>query len=119
MDVTADYFGKGLRSLGLKPEDKVCIFAETRSEWFISAQAAFKQNFPLVTLYTNLGEEAVEHGVNQTKASLIITSHELLPKFRTILKNTPSAKTVVFIEDQVSHESLIIMFISLSTQSFR
>lgn len=101
VDTTADHFGKGLRDLGMNYQDKVCVFADTRNEWFIAAQACFKQSFALVTLYTNLGEEAVEHGVNQTKVAHIITSHDLLPKFRSILKNTPTVTKVIYFEDQV------------------
>ena len=67
LDSTSDYFGRGLRSLGLNPRDRICIFADTRAEWMISAQAAFKQCFPLCTIYTNLGEEAVAYGLNQTE----------------------------------------------------
>jgi len=37
-------FSKGLLELGLKPKDRVCIFAETRAEWLIVAMAAFRQN---------------------------------------------------------------------------
>ena len=65
------------------------------------AQACFKQGFPLVTLYTNLGEDAVVFGVNQTQATHVITSHELLPKFRNILKDTPSVSNIIFFEHQV------------------
>ena len=100
-ETTADYFGRGLRSIGLKPKEKICVFADTRNEWFLSAVACFKHGFPLVTLYTNLGEEAVIHGVNQTQVTHIITSHDLLPKFKGILQHTPTVKKVVFIEDQV------------------
>merc|ERR1719234_2697641 len=32
-----------------------------------------------------LGEQTVVHGLNETGAELVITSHELLPKFRSIL----------------------------------
>ncbi len=105
-DTTSDLLGKGLRSLGLKAKENVCIFADTRSEWFLTAIACFKQNFPLVTLYTNLGEEAVEHGINQTKAAFVITTHDLLPKFRTILKNTPTVTHIVYFEDQVKSTEL-------------
>ena len=66
-DTTSDYVGRGLRSLGLSRGMKICMFADTRAEWMLTAQACFKQGFPLVTLYTNLGEEAVVHGVNQTR----------------------------------------------------
>ena len=69
LESTANYFGRGLRSLGLNPRDKICIFADTRSEWMMAAQGCFKQCFPLCTLYTNLGEEAVVHGLNQTQVN--------------------------------------------------
>ena len=56
----------------------------------------------MVTLYTNLGEEAVIHGLNETGAELVITSHELLPKFRTILAaNKDKVKTIVYMENPI------------------
>ena len=67
LDATSDYFGRGLRSLGLNPRDKICVFADTRAEWMITVQAAFKHAFPVCTLYTNLGDDAVVHGLNQTQ----------------------------------------------------
>ena len=76
-DSTIDYVGRGLRQLGLNRLDKVCIFADTRSEWFLIAQACLKQTFPLVTLYTNLGDDAVVYGVNQTEATLVVTRYEI------------------------------------------
>jgi len=39
-------FGQGLLALGLKPREYLLIFAETRKEWMIAIQAAFKFNFP-------------------------------------------------------------------------
>ncbi len=40
---------------------------EYRLNTILYIQACFKQTFPLVTLYTNLGEEAIVHGINQTE----------------------------------------------------
>ena len=102
-DSTADYVGRGMRNMGLQNGDKIAIFADTRPEWYILAQACFKQGFSLVTLYTNLGEDAVVHGVNQTGAATVITSHELLPKFKNILKETPTVKNIIFFQHQVVH----------------
>ena len=67
----------------------------------LSALACFKHNFTVVTLYTNLGDEAVCHGINQTEVTHVITSHDLLPKFRGILENTDTVKTIIYFEDQV------------------
>ena len=85
VDAMADNFGRGLRTLGQKPEQNLCLFADTRMEWLVAAQASFRQSFPVVTIYTNLGEEAVVHGLVETGVELVITSHELLPRFKKIL----------------------------------
>ena len=36
----------------------------------------------MVTLYATLGRDAVVHGVNESEVAVIITSNELLPKFK-------------------------------------
>ena len=100
-DEIADFLGQGLRLLGQAPGSSVCMFADTRSEWMLTAQACFKQSFHVVTLYTNLGEDAVIHGINETQAETVITSHELLPKFKKILPSTPSVKNIVYFENPI------------------
>ena len=100
-DVLADYAGRGLRVLGQPSNTPLCIYADTRAEWMLTAQACFKQSFPVVTLYTNLGEEAIAHGLNETEVETVITSHELLPKFRRILKNTPHVKKIIYFENPI------------------
>ena len=106
VDNTADYLGRGLRLLDLAHGQNICVFADTRAEWFITAQACFKQGFSVVTLYTNLGDEAIVHGVNETEVTHIVTSHELLPKFRNILQHTPKVTHVIYMEHQVERTVL-------------
>ena len=100
-DVIASNVGRGLRVLGQEPNKPLCVFADTRAEWMLSAQACFKQSFPVVTVYTNLGEEAVAHGINEAEVETVITSHELLPKFKKILKFTPTVKNIVYFENPI------------------
>jgi len=64
-----------------------------------SFSLVFRNSFPVVTLYTNLGEEGVGMGVNETEVDTIITSHELLPKFKTILKSTPCVKQIIYFDN--------------------
>lgn len=120
----ADEFGRGLRELGLEPSQNIAIFAETRAEWMIAAHGCFKQNFPIVTIYATLGDDGVVHGmhrqreirftlnlyliifsyllaINETEASIVITSHELLPKFKKLLAHLPHVKSIVYMEDQL------------------
>jgi len=101
-DEIADQVGRGLRITGLQPGSALCMFADTRSEWMLTAQGAFKQNFPVVTLYTNLGEEAIIHGLNETEVDTVITSHELLPKFRSILAHTTHVKKIIYFENAIN-----------------
>lgn len=97
----AAHFGRGLRELGVQPKDKVVMFAETRAEWTIAAHGLFKQSCTIVTIYATLGDDGVTHGVNETEVRTIITSHDLLPKVRKILKTIPNVTTIVYFEDQL------------------
>ncbi|XP_046657641.1 long-chain-fatty-acid--CoA ligase 4-like [Daphnia pulicaria] len=98
-DSEAESFGRGLRELGLKPRENVVVFAETRAEWLISANGCMKQNMPIVTLYATLGDDAIIHGINETEVSCVITSQELLPKFKNILPCTPNVSLLIVMED--------------------
>jgi len=104
LDVSSTNFGKGLRELGQLYKQNLCIFADTKADWMVAAQACFKQTFPVVTLYTNLGDEAIIHAINQTDVEIVITTHELLPKFQKILHKTPKVACVIYMEDQI-HET--------------
>ena len=95
-------FGKGLRMLDQQPEDSIVIYAETRAEWMIAAFGAFSQSIVVATMYTNLGDEAIIHGLNETGVNLVVTSHELLPKFQTFLQSCPKITTIVVMEDQLT-----------------
>lgn len=101
VNILAQNFGKGLREFGNEPGKNVVIFAETRAEWMIAAHGLFKQNIPLVTIYATLGDDAIAHGINETEVSTVITSFDLLPKFKKILEKTPLVKTLIYMEDQL------------------
>ncbi|XP_018564650.1 long-chain-fatty-acid--CoA ligase 4 isoform X2 [Anoplophora glabripennis] len=101
VNMLATNFGRGLRELGNRPGQNIVIFAETRAEWMIAAHGIFKQNIPLVTIYATLGDEAIAHGINETEVTTVVTSFELMPKFKKILALTPRVKTLIYMEDQL------------------
>jgi len=103
VDGMADNFGRGLRTLGQSPNQNLCLFADTRMEWMVAAQASFRQSFPVVTIYTNLGEDAVVHGLEETGVELVITSHDLLPRFKKILRSggNDKVKTLVYMDNPI------------------
>ncbi|XP_046869932.1 long-chain-fatty-acid--CoA ligase 4 [Hypomesus transpacificus] len=93
------HFGSGLAALGLEPRSTVAIFCETRAEWMIAAQACFRHNFPLVTFYASLGEEAVAFGLNETRVTHLITSVELLEtKIKGMLPQIPGLEHVICVD---------------------
>ncbi|NWR10075.1 ACSL4 ligase, partial [Paradoxornis webbianus] len=98
--------GKGLTALGLSPRSTVVIFCETRAEWMIVALTCFKYNFPLVTLYATLGEEAVTYGLNECGASYLVTSVELLEtKLKTALPQVSCLKHIIYVDKKTVSKS--------------
>ncbi|XP_054708359.1 fatty acid CoA ligase Acsl3-like [Uloborus diversus] len=90
--------GKGLLSLGIKSKTPVVLLAETRVEWIITAQACFRINVPVVTLYATLGEEGLLHGILETEVTHIVTSSELFSKLKNVLPRAPAITHVVYME---------------------
>uniref|UniRef100_A0A8C3JEY6 long-chain-fatty-acid--CoA ligase n=1 Tax=Calidris pygmaea TaxID=425635 RepID=A0A8C3JEY6_9CHAR len=98
--------GSGLTALGLTPKSTVVIFCETRAEWIIAALTCFKYNFPLVTLYATLGEEAVTYGLNECGASYLVTSAELLEsKLKTALPQVSCIKHIIYVDKKTINKS--------------
>ncbi|XP_024139350.1 long-chain-fatty-acid--CoA ligase 4 isoform X1 [Oryzias melastigma] len=94
-------FGSGLAALGQQPKSTIAIFCETRAEWMITAQACFRHNFPLVTFYATLGEEAIAYGLNETGVTHLVTSMELLEsKLKNVLPQIPSLKHVIYVDEK-------------------
>ncbi|KAK8774375.1 hypothetical protein V5799_011089 [Amblyomma americanum] len=94
IDVTA----RGLLAVGARPRKLLAIFAETRAEWMLTAQACFRTNVPLVTLYATLNNDAVVSAVNETEVTHLVTSVDLLPRLLSIVDKMPSLTHVVYME---------------------
>ena len=80
---------------GLKAGDKVIIYADTKRDWQLTAQACFRMNLTVVTIYATLGEEGVKHGINQTQASVVVCDGKLLKTLTNVIGGCPTLKHVV------------------------
>ncbi|KAK1163224.1 long-chain-fatty-acid--CoA ligase 4-like isoform X1 [Acipenser oxyrinchus oxyrinchus] len=99
VDAQVKHFGSGLAALGQKPKSTIAIFCETRAEWMIAAQACIRYNFPLVTLYSTLGEDAVAYGLNESGVTHLITSTELLEdKLKCVLSELKNLKHIICVD---------------------
>ncbi|KAJ8338405.1 hypothetical protein SKAU_G00373710 [Synaphobranchus kaupii] len=99
VDIAVSQFARGLVALGQQPKNTIAIFCETRAEWMITAQACFKHNFPLVTFYATLGEDAIAYGLNESGVTHLITSVELLEtKLKSVLPEIRNLKHIIFVD---------------------
>ncbi|GFS44188.1 long-chain-fatty-acid--CoA ligase 3 [Trichonephila inaurata madagascariensis] len=113
-----DDVSKGLLSLGVRSKKPVILLAETRLEWIITAQACFRINVPVVTLYATLGEDGIIHGITETEVTHIITSSEIMPKLKKILHKVPMVSHLVYMEGK-KDESLEDIPTSVKVVPFR
>lgn len=103
---------------GVKPGDRVVIYADTKMEWQLAAQAVFSRGASVVTIYATLGPEGVEHGVNQTQAEVVVCDGKLLKNLLAIAANCPSLKYCVTMGD-VSSDLLKKLPISVTHEALR
>jgi len=99
----AEKFGRGLREIGVESKAKVAMFAESRAEWMIAAYACFQHSMSIVTLYTNLGDDGITHGLSETEVTTVICSWDTHGKLLQVLSKDrdkmPHVKNVVIMED--------------------
>uniref|UniRef100_A0A915BKV0 long-chain-fatty-acid--CoA ligase n=1 Tax=Parascaris univalens TaxID=6257 RepID=A0A915BKV0_PARUN len=87
----------GLHSIVEGNDPKVVMFAETRADWLITALACMRINLPVVTVYATLGEAAIAHAINETDATILVTSAELLPKIVGVSRQCSSLNALVYL----------------------
>lgn len=64
------------------------LFSETRAEWIYAAEASWRINRPIATLYATLGDDAVIHGLEQTEVSHSISFSLSISSFSVVF-STP------------------------------
>lgn len=65
-------FGKGLRELGFAAGSRVGLYEETRYEWMASLYGLWTQSMTGVTVYSNLGEDALEYAINEAEVHVMV-----------------------------------------------
>ncbi|KAL3592429.1 hypothetical protein D5086_011069 [Populus alba] len=93
-------FASGLAHLGLRSEERVAIFADTRAEWFISLQGCFRRNVSVVTIYASLGEEAVCYSLNETEVTAVICGAKELKKLAEVSGQLETVKYIICMDDE-------------------
>ena len=75
-------------TMGVQNGTKVLIYAETRFEWFLCANAILRNGGIVATIYSTLGEEALRYGIEETQATVLITTESLLSQLPKTMCST-------------------------------
>jgi long-chain acyl-CoA synthetase len=109
----------GLLHLGLKSNQNVVLFAETRPEWLISAYACFRIKAPIVTLYATLGVDSLPFGINQTQANFLITSADQIPKIQKILDKITNVSNIIIFNDKFNMKNIDELKKSIEAKNYQ
>jgi len=65
-------FGGGLQALGLKAGDRIGIYEETSMEWMVACYGIWMAEMVGVTVYANLGDDALVYAMKESEVPAII-----------------------------------------------
>lgn len=88
-----------LKNLGLNPGDRICLFIDKIPELYFGFLAVLKMGGIVQPLFSAFGPEALATRLDDAKTSAIITQKKHVHKVREILKDIPSLKHIVIVDD--------------------
>lgn len=65
-------FGRGLKTMGVNAGDRIGLYEDTRYEWLVSCYGIWSIGGTGVTVYANLGEDALIYAVKEAELPVII-----------------------------------------------
>jgi acetyl-CoA synthetase len=90
--------GAFLRRLGIKNEERVCLFMDRVPELYIGLLGILKTGAIAQPLFSAFGDESLFVRLDNAKTSVIFTQKKLAPKVRKILDKLPSLKHIIILD---------------------
>jgi acetyl-CoA synthetase len=90
--------GAFLRSLGIKPEDRVCLLLDRVPELYIGLLGILKTGAIAQPLFSAFGDESLFVRLDNAQTSAIITQKKHVPKVRKVLEKLPGLKFIIIID---------------------
>lgn len=88
-----------LRQLGLKNQDRICLFMDRIPELYISFLGILKTGAIVQPLFSAFGEESLSVRLNNAQTRAIITQRKHLSKIRKIKENIANLEFVIIIDE--------------------
>ena len=90
--------GAFLRRLGIKNEERVCLFMDRVPELYIGLLGILKTGAIAQPLFSAFGDESLFVRLDNAKTSAIFTQKKHAPKVRKILGKLPSLKHIIIVD---------------------
>jgi len=96
--LTSNNVAKFLRDLGLKEEDRICLFMDRIPELYISFIGILKMGAIVQPLFSAFGDESLYVRLEDAQTRAIITQKKHLGKVRRIQKQLPSLEFIIIVD---------------------
>jgi long-chain acyl-CoA synthetase len=94
-----EVFGAGLLALGVQPQERVAIMANTRYEWSVADHAAMGVHAIVISVYQNNTPSDVAYILNDSESSVLIFENEsLLRVWHEIESKCPHVKHIILMD---------------------
>jgi len=94
----SDSIGQYLRDLGIKPEDRVCLFMDKVPELYIGFLGVLKIGAIAQPLFSAFGDESLFVRLENAQTKAIITQRKHAPKVRKILDKMPWLQHLIIVD---------------------
>ncbi len=113
--IAGNTIGNFLRNLGIKNEDRVCLFMDKIPELYLSFLGILKIGAIVQPLFSAFGDESLFVRLENAQTRAIITQSKHLSKVRKVLDRLPNLEFIIIV-DQNKTKKLEIREIPFSLQ---
>ncbi len=96
--VHSNSFAKFFQEIGLKPQDRICLFMDRIPELYISFLGILKMGGIAQPLFSAFGEEALFTRLDDAKTKAILTTKKHVGKVRRIRETLPELTKIIIVD---------------------
>lgn len=102
MRVLTNTIAQLLKTLGLQPGDRICLFMDKVPELYFGFLGILKMGGIAQPLYSAFGSESLLTRLEDAQTAAIFTQRKHLAKVRNIVKDLPSLRNIIVVDDDCS-----------------
>ena len=96
--INSNKIGTFLRSLGIKNEDRICLFMDKIPELYIGFLGVLKIGAIAQPLFSAFGDESLHVRLDNAETTAIITQRKHVGKVRKLIEKSPYLKHVIIVD---------------------